>query len=141
MTFPNLHSAPEEEENLSTTNVPTEPTSNTSTATNKNTNRVTNSEDVISALSHYHLSFTQSSYTESADISTCYTHPNTPVADLLLDALTASYQFRQSASPNVFKQVMEFLKTNTRVEKSTNEGDDKVYFDTESDILVVSKIL
>ncbi|XP_072046731.1 carnosine N-methyltransferase 2-like [Amphiura filiformis] len=55
LTFPDLHKAPTTPELLST-----------------KTNQVTTSRDVKSVLSKYHMAYSQSSYTESSDITTFF---------------------------------------------------------------------
>ncbi|XP_072047096.1 histamine N-methyltransferase-like [Amphiura filiformis] len=86
-------------------------------AASSKTSRVTNSTDIISVLTKYQIGYTKSSYTESTDITTCYTHKESTEAGLLLDALTATMNFKEVVPQDIFKDVMDFIKRNTRVKK------------------------
>ncbi|XP_072048402.1 histamine N-methyltransferase-like [Amphiura filiformis] len=103
------------------------------------TNYLITSTDVKSVLSKYQMAYTQSSYTESADLTTCFTEDEmTPVTKLVLDFITMTVKFQESVPDEIFNQVMDFIKRNIRVKKC-DEDDDKYYFDTECDVLVISK--
>ncbi|XP_072047036.1 histamine N-methyltransferase-like [Amphiura filiformis] len=103
------------------------------------TNCFITSTDVKSVLSKYQMAYTQSSYTLSADVTTCFTQDEmTPATKLVLDFITMTVKFQESVSDETFNEVMDFIKRNTLVKKS-DQGGDKYYFDTECDILVISK--
>ncbi|XP_072046713.1 histamine N-methyltransferase A-like [Amphiura filiformis] len=103
------------------------------------TNCLITSTDVKSVLSKYQMAYTQSSYTLSADLTTCFTQDEmTPATKLVLDFITMTVKFQESVSDKTFNEVMDFIKRNTRVQKS-DQGGDKYYFDTACDILVISK--
>ncbi|XP_072047093.1 histamine N-methyltransferase B-like [Amphiura filiformis] len=103
------------------------------------TNYLITSTDVKSVLSKYQMAYTQSSYTESADVTPCFNQVKmTPETKLLLDVITVTVKFQESVSDEIFNQVMDFIKRNSRVKKG-DQGDDKYYFDSKCDILVISK--
>ncbi|XP_072041995.1 histamine N-methyltransferase-like [Amphiura filiformis] len=102
------------------------------------TNYATNSLDVKAVLKKNQIAYTQWSYTASADLTPCFTQEDTPVAKNLLDIATNTKDFKESVSDEVFNQVMDFLKHNTRIVKS-DQGEDKYYFDTACDVLLISK--
>ncbi|XP_072041119.1 histamine N-methyltransferase-like [Amphiura filiformis] len=101
-------------------------------------NYLINSAVVKTALTKLQFTYTQSAFLEIADLTYCFTHAGTPVARLLLDMITTKKHFKESVSDEVFNQVMEYLKRNTRIEKS-DQGDDVYYFDTECEVLLISK--
>ncbi|XP_072046730.1 histamine N-methyltransferase-like [Amphiura filiformis] len=97
------------------------------------------STGVKSVLRKYQMAYTQSSYIVSADITTCFTQDEmTPATKLLLDFITMTVKFQESVPDKTFNQVMDFIKRNTSVKKG-DRGDDKYFFDTICDILVISK--
>ncbi|XP_072046712.1 histamine N-methyltransferase-like [Amphiura filiformis] len=99
----------------------------------------TNTTEVQSVLKKNQMAYTQSSYIESADLTNCFTPDEmTPETKLMLDFITMTVKFKESVPDGIFSEVMEFIKRNTRVKKG-DQGDDKYYFDTECDILVISK--
>ncbi|XP_072047091.1 histamine N-methyltransferase B-like [Amphiura filiformis] len=103
------------------------------------TNCLITSTDVKSVLSKYQMAYTQSSYTVSSDLTTCFTQDEmTPVTKLLLDFITMTVDFLESVSDETVNQVMDLIKRNTRVKKG-DQGGDKYYFDNKGDILVISK--
>ncbi|XP_072047095.1 histamine N-methyltransferase-like [Amphiura filiformis] len=103
------------------------------------TNYLITSTDVKPVLSKYQIDYTQSSYEISSDLTTCFTQDEmTPATNLLLDFITMTVKFQESVPDKIFNQVMDFIKRNSRVKKG-DQGDDKYYFDTECDILVISK--
>ncbi|XP_072015558.1 histamine N-methyltransferase B-like [Amphiura filiformis] len=103
------------------------------------TNDLISSTDVKSVLSKNQMAYTQSSYTLSPDLTTCFTEDEmTPVTKLVLDFITTTVKFQESVPDETFNQVMDYIKRNARVKKS-DQGDDKYYFDIECEILVISK--
>ncbi|XP_072043135.1 histamine N-methyltransferase-like [Amphiura filiformis] len=103
------------------------------------TNGLITSTDVKYVLSKYQMAYTQSFYTLSADVTTCFTQDEmTPVTKLLLDFITMTVKFQESVPDETFNQVIDYIKRNARVKKS-DQGDDKYYFDTNGDILMISK--
>ncbi|XP_072047090.1 histamine N-methyltransferase B-like [Amphiura filiformis] len=104
------------------------------------TNYFTNSTVVQSILKKYQMAYTHaSSYIESVDLTTYFTEEETtPDTKLMLDFITMTVKFHESEPGEIFNQVMDFIKRYIRVKKS-DQGDDKYYFDTECDILVISK--
>ncbi|XP_072047097.1 histamine N-methyltransferase B-like [Amphiura filiformis] len=101
-------------------------------------NHLLHSGDIISVLKKYQMAYTQSSYTESADLTTCFTQEDTTEAKLLIDFVTVTIKFKESVSHEIYNQVMEILKCSTRV-TTNNKGHDKVYLDNVCDILFISK--
>ncbi|XP_072018561.1 histamine N-methyltransferase-like [Amphiura filiformis] len=103
------------------------------------TNHIINSTDVKSVLSKNQMAYSQSSVTDSIDLTTCFTQDEmTPETKLMLDTLTMTVKFSESAPDGIFNDVMDVIKRNTRVEKS-DQGDDKYYIDNQFDILIISK--
>ncbi|XP_072025131.1 histamine N-methyltransferase B-like [Amphiura filiformis] len=103
------------------------------------TNCLITSTDVKSVLSKYQMDYTQSSYTVSADLTNFFSKDEmTPVTKLLLDFITMTVKFQESVPEKIFNEVMDYIKRKTRVKKG-DQGNDKYYFDTEYDILVISK--
>ncbi|XP_072045861.1 histamine N-methyltransferase-like [Amphiura filiformis] len=126
-TFPHLYLAVEE-----LTTPTTEPQE-------AKTKYFTDTTEVQSVLKKHQMAYTQSSYTESVDLTTCFTQDEmAPVTKLVLDFITMTVKFQESVPDKTFNEVMNFIKRNTRVKKG-DQGDNKYYFDTECDILVISK--
>ncbi|XP_072041525.1 histamine N-methyltransferase-like [Amphiura filiformis] len=98
----------------------------------------TNSADVKSVLTKHRIAYTQFSYTQSLDATPCFTDSDTIAARLLLDNITLIKNCKESLPDEVFNRVMDFLKHNTRFVKS-DQGGDTFYFDTKSDIILISK--
>ncbi|XP_072047089.1 histamine N-methyltransferase-like [Amphiura filiformis] len=127
-TFPHLYLAVEE------TTPPT-----TTQPQEVKTKYYTDSTEVKYVLKKYQMTYTQSSYIVSADLTTCFTQDEmTPVTSLLLDFITMTVKFQESVPDETFNQVMDYIKRNARVEKG-DKGDAKYYFDNECDVLVISK--
>ncbi|XP_072050021.1 histamine N-methyltransferase-like [Amphiura filiformis] len=102
-------------------------------------NRLINSTDVTSILDKYKIVYTQSEYRESWDITACFTGVDTTKGNLLLDIHTQTINFKASVSTTVYSQVMDFLKDHMSVRKSHQSDEELCYFDTVSDILLITK--
>ncbi|XP_072047094.1 histamine N-methyltransferase-like [Amphiura filiformis] len=80
-----------------------EQTPTTTTEYEVKTNYIINSADVKPVLSKYQMAYTQSSFTLSSDVTTCFTQDEmTPVTSLLLDFITMTVKFQESVSDETF---------------------------------------
>ncbi|XP_072024906.1 histamine N-methyltransferase-like [Amphiura filiformis] len=100
-------------------------------------NNMMNSSQVKAALDQLQIEYTQSKYTLPMDITDVMSNDHSEEADMLLDFLTYVIDFRKSASDDVRDRVMRYFQENSRIEK-VDDGDEKVFFDTICDILLVT---
>ncbi len=84
------------------------------------------------------MAYTQSTYTESMDITPCFTQPNSEEAGILFDSMTFKYKLNESLSEVVLNQALEFIRSHTRHEQN-EKGEDRFYMDTTIDNLMVFK--
>ncbi|XP_072017972.1 histamine N-methyltransferase-like [Amphiura filiformis] len=131
LTFPDQHTVAFKDQ------TPTTTTNNESPSV-RTPNDLTCSADVMHVLNNNQMSYTRSFYIESTDVTACFTHKEPNLAKLLLDFITLSINFKESVSDEIFNQVMDFLRSNARVEKN-DAGEDRFYIDNACDILVISK--
>ncbi|XP_072046727.1 histamine N-methyltransferase-like [Amphiura filiformis] len=102
-------------------------------------NRLILSADVKSILDKHQIAYTQSEYTDSLDITKCFTGVDATTGNLLLDLLTETLDFKASVSSTVYNQVMDFVKDHMSVRKNHQNDDEIYYFDTVNDILLITK--
>ena len=95
------------------------------------------SEDVKEVLEKYQMPYTKSTYTESMDITPCFTQPDSEEAGIIFDNLTFRLRVKEYVDENIFKQLMNIIKTCSRVQK--REGGDKFYMDLYIDNFLISK--
>ncbi|XP_072047088.1 histamine N-methyltransferase-like [Amphiura filiformis] len=102
-------------------------------------NRLINSADVKSVLDKHQIAYTQSEHTDSLDITACFTGVDTAKRNILFDILTQTIDFKASVPTIVHSQVMDFVKDHMSVRKSHQSDEELCYFDTVSDILLITK--
>ena len=102
-----------------------------------NTNYITRSDDVMNVLEKLKMTYIKFTHTESLDITPCFNHPDSEEAGILFDVLTFAVNFKEASQKSIFNKVMEFIKSNARVDDS--EGETKFYFDNEIDTMLIYK--
>ncbi|XP_072041311.1 histamine N-methyltransferase-like [Amphiura filiformis] len=121
------------------TSASTSRTSKSSVASTPTYVHAFNSSDIKAALSKNRIAYTQpTGYAAFCDVTPCFTQKDSLVAKEILDTITFTVNFKESVPDEVFSQVMGFLQNNTRVVKS-DQGGDKFYFDSEVDVILISK--
>ena len=96
------------------------------------------SEDVKEVLDKYQMAYTQSTYTESMDITPCFTQPDSEEAGILFDILTFILRFKESAEEEVFQEVMDFTRKNAHVHQN-EDGEERLHMDIVIDNFLISK--
>ena len=100
---------------------------------------VVTGEEIKTILDSYHIAYTQCEYTESTDITTCFNEDDSYTGNHLLDILTQTSEFKKSVSETVYQSVMDVIKKNTRVSNCIETGEQRFYYDSISDIFIISK--
>ncbi len=115
-------------------------TLNETTLTTSNSQKMKNivSEDVKEVLEKYQMAYTQSTYTESMDITPCFTQPDSEEAGILFDAVTFLLRFKESAEESVFKEVIDFITKNSNIQQN-KKGEERYHMDLVIDSYLISK--
>ncbi|XP_072041810.1 histamine N-methyltransferase A-like [Amphiura filiformis] len=104
----------------------------------KTTNNYVNSFQVTAALEKLQIYYTQSTYTETYNITDFMTNDDSEEGELLLDFMTGTINFKKSAPDDVRDRVMHHFQQVLRIEK-TDDGDEKISYEEISDILLVTR--